>query len=151
MLIQIYSDSEWVTQEIEKYDLYSMVEFCGFVSQSDSLGLMKGADTLLLMQTIKEQGSDVVSGKVYEYLASGTPIFGIIPENGGDAWLLDMTSNVYVSFELSAEFIAEKLAECVERWGKKEYPVPNNAILERFTRRNLASQLAVIFNDVMQK
>lgn len=63
--------------------LDDIVKAGGFIPQEDIIRKQKGADLLLLIIGFDEKSKGVVTSKLFEYIATGSPILAIIPE--GDA------------------------------------------------------------------
>lgn len=59
----------------------SFVRFFGHVSRADALSAQQNADLLLLLEKPGENSRGVVTGKIFEYITSGTPILSL----GSDA------------------------------------------------------------------
>lgn len=60
------------------------VERHAYVPHSEAIAFMKGASMLLLPINRVTDGAGIVTGKIYEYLASGRPVLGL-GEPGGEA------------------------------------------------------------------
>lgn len=60
------------------------VERHAYVPHSEAIAFMKGASLLLLPINRVTDGAGIVTGKIYEYLASGRPVLGL-GETGGEA------------------------------------------------------------------
>jgi len=126
------------------------VESVGQVSYRESLSAMRAADVLVLLQTIRGEGNDVIGGKAYEYLAAHRPILGIVPPDGGDAWLLSSTGVGTVTGISDVERVARGFHHYWRRWkdGRlSEAPAEQN--LDRFSRRKLTGDLASVFDEVL--
>jgi glycosyltransferase involved in cell wall biosynthesis len=127
-----------------------LVSHLTMVSQSESRQLMREADVLVLLQADTNDGSDVISGKAYEYLASGKPILGVVPENGGDAWLIRETGAGLVVGTNDPQKIADGILYYYRLWQENKLISPvKPEILEKFHRRNLTRQLANLFDEVL--
>lgn len=148
---EFYTDAEWLEDEIRKYDIEDMARYRGYVSQGESLKRMSGADFLVLIQTVTGEGSDFVSGKIFEYLSARKPIFGIVPESGGNAWLMDTLNCSYVAFGASPHSIAQHIEKCIEDWKSGKGIHLDSEKLEPFSRKNLAAKLAAVLNDCADK
>jgi len=137
-------------QRITSGTLPRCVDYVGYVTAQESRAYMAGADVLVLLQTITGPGRDVISGKAYEYLAARRPILGIVPEDGGDAWLLRETSAGIITGVTDPERIAEGIRRCWRLWkeGRLEELAPKGDI-SRFSRRNLTRELAGVFDEVL--
>jgi hypothetical protein len=122
------------------------------VTQKESRRVMRGSDVLVLLQTITGSGCDVISGKAYEYLAAGRPILGVVPEDGGDAWLIRETKSGVVTGTSDPEKVAEGILHFWRLWKEKKLvsPVTPEAI-GRFSRRNLTRELAELFDEILDE
>ncbi len=91
--LEMIGDLGPFADEVDAAGLSSQVRRLGYRSSRECLARMAGADVLVLLQTVSGLGSDVISGKAYEYLAARKPILGVVPTEGGDAWLMRQTGN----------------------------------------------------------
>lgn len=131
-----------------RFGLADCVSARGQVSRAESLALMRGADVNVLLQTIAT-GTDVIAGKVFDYLAARRPILGVVDPAGGDAWLLRQTTgNVVVSYEREQD-IAAALVALHARWKHGELGRVNGD-LGAYERRGLTARLAEAFDRVLQ-
>ena len=133
------------------YGLEEQLICTGRVSLEESLELIGGSDVLILLQMIPGPGRDAVGGKAYEYLAAGKPVLGIVPEDGGDAWLLRETQGGLVVGINDAQRVAEAIRYYWRLWKAgqlRSATVPREAIAQ-FSRKNLTRQLASIFDNVL--
>ena len=76
-------------KNIAYYGLEQQVIASGYVSQKACRQYMRGADVLVLLQTITGEGSDVISGKIFEYFSARKAILAVVPRDGGDAWMVN--------------------------------------------------------------
>ncbi len=120
------------------------VVFTGYVSHQECLGWMRHADALFLSLHGLPPGrrSLIVPGKTYEYLATGRPIVGCLPE--GDA--RDLVERSRLGF-CAHPCRSQEIAAALERlWAARqaEHPFERTvpAWLERFDRRFLTEKLA---------
>ena len=67
-------------QRLSSEQIVSYVERLGLLSHERSLMTMRDAGLLLLLTGSGEEHRGMVTGKVYEYLGSGTPILALVPE-----------------------------------------------------------------------
>ena len=86
----------------------------------------------------------LVPGKAYEYLGSGRPILGAVPD--GDAReLLEETGNAFVCRPADVTRMAELIAQRLEAWRRgEEPPRPRGEVIARYERRFQTQQLAGI-------
>src|SRR5438105_5257522 len=97
-----------------------------------------------------EHRSATEPGKTYEYLASGRPILGAVPEGDARDLLLE-AGTATVCEPNDVEAMAETIRGQVERWSRRE-PVPHvpPGLLERFERRSIAAEYAALLDIVLQ-
>jgi len=136
--------------KIPLYGLEEIVLCSGVVPLAESKAYMRGSDVLLLLQTIKGSGSDVISGKAYEYMAARKAILAIVAENGGDAWLIRQTGCGLITGIEDEERVAEGIRHFWQLWknNKLDSTVDPKQI-ERFSRYSLTKDLAKNFDEIL--
>jgi hypothetical protein len=90
-----------------------------------------------------------VPGKTYEYLGSGRPILGALPD--GDARdLLGEAAGTFLARPSDVEGITEIIKSRLAAFQRGE-PIPERdpALLSRYERQTLARRLAGVFDDVL--
>jgi glycosyltransferase involved in cell wall biosynthesis len=127
------------------------VRLLGYKTHAESIELIRTADLLFLPMQNLPPGvrATIVPGKTYEYLASGTPILGAVPD--GDARdILSEAGNATLCRPDDVEALTNALAEHLERFRSDAAPLrPNPAVVARFEYRHLARQLADVFDSVL--
>ena len=122
----------------------------GYVTHAQALDLMRSADLLFLPMQNLPPGTraTIVPGKAYEYLASGVPILGAVPD--GDARdILEEAGNAVLCWPDGVEEMAAGIRSHLERF-KEGAPAtaPDPDVVGRFEYRLLASRLADVFDAV---
>jgi glycosyltransferase involved in cell wall biosynthesis len=121
----------------------------GFVTHARSVELMRGADMLFLPMQNLPPGTraTIVPGKTYEYLASGTPVLGAVPD--GDARdILTAAGNARLARPDDVAGIAEALrAEIEHRRRGEPKAAPDRDVVGRFEYRRLAAELAGVLDE----
>ena len=118
----------------------------GYLPHDEAVSLMQSADALFLPMHDLPIGTRTrtVPGKTYEYLASGRPILAALPD--GDARdLLAGQPNVWLCRPTDVAAMTAALREIANL----PVPGPAFALVERFERRQLARQLANLFDEVL--
>jgi glycosyltransferase involved in cell wall biosynthesis len=86
----------------------------GTVPPEEARRLMTGADLLLLLVPWTREGG-IPGGKLYEFLASGSPILAV---QGRDPYVHEVLADAGVADEAStAEAVAEILRRRLDAWG----------------------------------
>ncbi|MEO9174077.1 MAG: glycosyltransferase, partial [Gaiellales bacterium] len=93
------------------------LEIDGFRPHRETLAAMKAADVLLLLvPRAGGRGLSVLSGKVYEYLASERPILALVPPEGAAAELLRETGAAWIADPDDPGAILDALRAARDAW-----------------------------------
>jgi hypothetical protein len=137
-------------KEIGKYAMEANVDCVGTVSSKSSIRFMHDSDVLILLQMIAGEGRDVIGGKAYEYLAARRPILGIVPEDGGDAWLIRRAGAGLITGITDSKRVAEGIRHYWELWKHGRIAgAASQQDISQFSRRNLARELAELFGQLL--
>ncbi len=123
----------------------------GYIPHRDAVGLVKSADVLLLPMFSTPDPNERVayaSGKVFEYIAARKPVLALVQK--GDAKDIVEASGLGVAVEpANVPAIGRALESLYSNWetGKAAF-APDEAFLSRFTRENIARELAETFDEV---
>ena len=133
-------------QELQALGLNDVVQHLGYVPHRQSIEYLKGADLLLLIGG-KHRWEE--TGKVYEYLASGRPIFAVVRSDGAAAELLLKHSSAKVIDRNSPDEVSAALEEVLI--GRDHLQSPANGApsgsVAQWERRSLTGRLAQIMDD----
>ena len=88
--------SESTKNMIKKNELESSVEFSSYRPHHEAIEFMLSSDILLLIIPKLEENKGILTGKIFEYIASGTPIILIGPPDGDAAVILSEFKNVKI-------------------------------------------------------
>lgn len=113
------------------------------LSHRDALETMASMDALLLLHTREDGADEVVTGKVFEYIASGLPIVSIGPTGMAVNRLLSDDASVFRAEHTNRGAITELLAHLVT--AKATHMMPTRA-QNRLGSFNRESQFAVFLN-----
>jgi glycosyltransferase involved in cell wall biosynthesis len=129
-----------------------IVKTPGYLSHAETVRLLRSADLLFLPMHGLPPGrrARIVPGKTYEYLAAGRPILAAVPD--GDARDLLGQAGAVLCRPTDVECLASALS------GRIDGTVPAvsgtttpKEILERYERRALTSDLAVVLDRVASR
>jgi glycosyltransferase involved in cell wall biosynthesis len=128
-----------------------VVRLLGYVPHRQTVELLRSADLLFLPMHDLPPGTraGIVPGKTYEYIESGRPILAAVPD--GDARdMLEEAGTAHLCRPADVDAMVRIIRSEIERWrAGEEPPAPDPAVLERFNYRNLARQLAEVFDEVI--
>ena len=141
------SDREWAMS----LGLGDRLELIPYASRQRALELQRDSDALLLL--IPEaggRGQGVLSGKVFEYLASERPILAAVPPDGAAADLIRDTGSGVIAPPDDVGALKEALVGLVERFrngGLAAVELPPET-RHRLSRRARAEELAELLRSL---
>ena len=132
-----------VFEEIKKNKLNDYVIHIPYLSHKDVIKEQRKSHLLLLSVNNTPNALGIVTGKVFEYMASGRPTLLIGPKNGDVAKIIK---------ECNAGIICEfdelnKLKETILSFYNKEQSIVPNA--EKYSRLGLTEKLAKTLNNII--
>ena len=99
---------------VKKNELESSVEFIPYRPHNEAIELMVNSHVLLLIIPKLEENKGILTGKLFEYIASGTPIILIGPPEGDAAAILSEFKNVKIidySEDIDLSQITEEIVQ----------------------------------------
>ena len=133
-------DENGLTQHVV-YSPYMPHDQVSAVHRSSTLLL------LLLMPDSEPRAKGLVTGKLFEYMASGRPILCIGPEDGDAARILRETgAGQTVSFG-DKNKTKEIIKNLYQRYLENDLPNNTNTTIEQYSRKNMAEKYAKLLNQ----
>ena len=137
-------DENGLTQHVA-YSPYMPHDQVSAVHRSSTLLL------LLLMPDSEPRAKGLLTGKLFEYMASGRPILCIGPEDGDAARILRETgSGQTVSFE-DKEKMKEALKNLYQRYLENTLEGNTNPKVENYSRQVMTQQYAALLNQAINE
>jgi len=135
----------------EALGLGDRVELLGEVSRRRSLELQRDSDVLLLL--IPEsggRGKDVLTGKIYEYLAAERPILAAVPPDGAAAQLVREAGAGVVVPSDDVEELRDALLDLHRQWqeGRLDGTPLSPELRARLSRGSRVEELADVLRSV---
>ena len=131
--------------EFKEADLLKNVDIINYVPHQKSIEYLYNSSVLLLAIPDFDGNIGILTGKLFEYLASGIPVLGIGPLNG-DANEIIRKCNTGKMFDYSAaNEIAYYLEELIVNWELNNTNKPYDKGINKFGRRVLVSELVKLF------
>lgn len=107
------------------------------------------SQVLLLLVNNTPNAKGILTGKIFEYLASGRPILCIGPEDGDAAHILSETkAGVTVSFE-DKEKMKEVVKVLYHKYLEKALPFNNSKEIEKYSRKAQAEEYAKLLEKTI--
>ena len=109
---------------------------------------MMSADILLFIIPKSERNKLIITGKLFEYLATGNPILGIGPTDGDVSVLLQDANRNPLSDYSDKENIKKQLLSSYQKWKNQESNRVEVGDIKCFSRKGLTEQLANKLNKL---
>lgn len=140
-----------VRSYIAEKNLESKVENVEYMQHTQVLEYQRKSDLLLLLVPIAMKAECILTGKLFEYLASGRPVLAIAPENGDVARVLKETAcGVIVDFN-DKEKMKSVIMDFYQKYKDNQLVTKQSDLVERFSRRNLAKEYVKLLNQTIVK
>lgn len=135
---------------IRKAKLEQYVVFRPYIPHEQVLQQQQAADLLLLllMPDSTPRAKGLLTGKLFEYLSSGTPILCIGPEDGDAAHIIsEVQAGVTVDFEDKGKMKTE-IYKLFTVYKENQLKTNRDQQLLKYSRRNLAKDFVKLLNDL---
>ena len=137
-----------VVRNLEECGLKDNTVITPHVPHDEVQRLQNASQILLLLVNNAPNAKGILTGKLYEYLASGRPILAIGPEDGDAARLLDETqTGTVVDFD-DKDKMKEVVLAYYQRYKENSLFGNDTSSIEKYSRRSLAGEYAVLLNKV---
>jgi glycosyltransferase involved in cell wall biosynthesis len=130
---------------------YSFLKLVGYVSHSEAVQHLLDASVLLLcMKEIDGNVNNTITipGKVFEYLASGTPILALGPDSDATRLITQTNSGLAVSPN-DLESVRKHVLELHQQWKTGDLRMTPATEVRQFERRVLTERLAELLDEVV--
>ena len=139
-----------VIETIKKNDLESYVEIIPYIPHEEVIVEQSSSHVLLLFINNSPNAKGIMTGKIFEYMASGRPIFAIGPTDGDTAIILDKTkSGVIIDFEDKNE-IKNVIIDLFNKYKENQLITKKNEIVENYSRRSLAKEYVNLIKKIVE-
>lgn len=138
-LVGVVSDD--VLQSIEDCNLKEFVNIHGYVSHNDALLAQMRSRVLLLVEIDSEDTRAIIPGKLFEYMASETPILAIGPKDSDVKQILNSTNTGHYFCYDEKSAIKSQISSLFKAYKNKSlavFPIG----LKQYSRKELTSKLA---------
>lgn len=137
-----------VRQSVMNYGLEGFVSFEPYVDHSEVPARLRAATALLLCVNATPNRRGILTGKLFEYLASRRPIILIGPTDGDAAHLLRETGAGDVFGYSDVEGLRTYLLESMSLARERRYEVHSLGV-ERYSRRGQAQSIDAILRSMV--
>ena len=137
-----------IKESIIAHGLAGNLRDLGYQTHQTATGEQMGASVLLLPQRKEPEYKAVLTGKIFEYLASGHPILGIGLTEGAMADVLKETGSGRMIDWDDYSGMEAFIRECWEKFLKDE-PETEARDISRYSRRELTGQMARLMESLL--
>ncbi len=127
--------------------LDGLIQVAGYKSHHEALMETVQADVLWTTQSAVKRIETITQSKLFEYVACGRTLFGIVPDGASKQFILE--ANGVVAHPNQPDEIANRMLELFERWKSGTLPVPSQEVVAKYDRRNLTAQLVREFEQLL--
>ena len=111
---------------------------------------MSHADVLWLFIGSGPKSDAISTGKIFEYMRSGKPIWAVINPQGITADILKSSGLAFIADNENPDEIASSLVNLYKNWQEGKLTVqPNWDYIHSFERRRLTKKLAEVFEQTL--
>jgi len=140
------ANSDKVVAQAVKMNVDRWVKNGGFLPREDILRMQREAHILLFLGFEKSKTAGLLSGKLYEYLFSETPIWAIDVDYLSSPGQIILESNTGVIFGENKKMLQNYLVKLLQSSGKQK-AYPNKEVLSNFERSNLAKRMLELVKE----
>lgn len=134
----------YVKEQIEIYGLGSFVRKIDYLPHDEVIREQARSKVLLLLVNNTKNAKGILTGKLFEYMASGVPILAIGPPEGDLAAILDKTNSGLISdFDDAA-----RLEKNILEYFKGESPSAREPEVNKYSRKELTKVLCGLLDNM---
>lgn len=138
-----------VSAALKSEHIEHFVELHPFVKHAEAIEKMKKASALLFLIPNSSDNKKIITGKIFEYLASRTPLFSIGPVDGDASHILKECNRHEMKAYDDHDGIKEQLFALFSEWENNHLKVHiEHNLHRRFSRRALTKQLSLYLDSI---
>ena len=141
------SVADSVKKQLVDAKIINQVEIIPTVIHPKAVSYMQGSDMLLLAIPDTPGNEGILTGKLFEYLATRNPIIGIGPVKGEAAAILTECSAGKMFERSEKQSIINYINSVILRWKSGENIENKSDVFFKYSRKELADKLIAIINN----
>lgn len=140
---------EAIQTVLADYSAYDILLNLPFIEHSQALQYAVDADVLWLVIHTEKGGDTAIPGKLYEYIRAGRPILALVPRESPTAALVNTLKIGVVADSHDPRSIRDAIAELYRRHKEgRQGSLLDDEVLNKYSRRELAKQLATVLDEL---
>jgi glycosyltransferase involved in cell wall biosynthesis len=138
---------------IEKENLMAYTVINEYLPHQKAIQKMREAAALLFIIPDASNNKGILTGKLFDYLASGKPLLSIGPNDGDAAKILKEVRAGKMFGYGDFTNLKTRILELYVHWknGSLANIAPNFNLVKNYERRNLTGSLAALLNDIVKR
>ena len=139
-----------VLLSIKENSLENHVEIIPYIPHEKVIIEQSSSQVLLLFVNNSPNAKGILTGKIFEYMASGRPILAIGPKDGDTAIILDETkSGVIIDYE-EKEGMKKVIIDLFEKYKYNQLLTKENESVKKYSRRALAKEYVNLIERILR-
>lgn len=146
LVIQLIGKTDFaVLEAINENGLTKNLHKINYLTHDEAIIKQHSSQVLLLLINRSANAKSILTGKFFEYLASGRPVLGVGPVDGDAAAILNETgAGVMVDFD-DVEMAKETILHYYKLYKKNQLTLEAGSV-EKYSRKNLTGNLSDLLN-----
>jgi hypothetical protein len=141
-----------VLEMFEKASFKNSIEIIDYVPHDKSIEFLMLSDALLLVVDESKESSEIVPGKVYEYIGVKRPVITIAPHDGAIAKLMEETQSGKVAHQSELELTANIIEDLYKQWETNTWNyTPIEEEVKKYERKESARMLAELLDGLVKQ
>ena len=132
---------------IDLLGLTEVVQLEGYVSHQDSIRFLMESDVAWMTVGRQPREASISTGKLFEYIGSGKPILGLVPNGAAKQVLHDYGAGITVDPD-DVQGISAHIRTLFGQWEGGELPSPSSSAQEQYDRNHQAGIVAGFLNNL---
>ena len=138
-----------VIESIKKNGLENNVEIIPYIPHEKVIAEQSSSQVLLLFINNSPNAKGIMTGKIFEYMASGRPIFAIGPTDGDTAIILDKTKSGFIVDFDDKEGMKNAIIDLFNKYKENQLITKKNEVVENYSRRALAKKYVQLIENTV--
>jgi hypothetical protein len=136
-----------ILDSLNRYNLSTFLEIEGFLPHDIAIDRMLSSSLLLLIIPNSERNNLIITGKIFEYLATSKPILSIGPNGNASDIISESGNNKMIDYDDYDE-MKRQIISAYTHWKDNTVSVSVNDRINTFSRKTLTGLLAEQLNSI---
>ncbi|MCA6363783.1 MAG: glycosyltransferase family 4 protein [Bacteroidetes bacterium] len=137
-----------VMEAIEQAGLTKYLRKIDYVPLSEVGRVQKESRVLLLLINRTKNAKGIITGKFFEYMATGNPVLAIGPEDGDAAAIIAETGCGFISGFGQTENLTQHILQLFQQYKSGHTPHQISPLVQQYSRRELTGKMARLLESL---